>query len=233
MYFTIRKKTTQEPDIFVKGERLKVVEDFKYLGVIVDSHLSFKKHIKKVNGRVKMNLVHFKIIRNQLTTEAAKLYFHSMILTHISYCLTTWSQANTTALSLIRKSYKKALKILDKKSNLYHHCPIIQKYGLFSLDNFISFSNCCLFFKIVNDLAPPPLKKCVSLSRAENNTRASSRGDSLSVFRRTTFGQSAFSVKTTGLWNSIPVGIRQSNTLSSFKSGLKKWLKTGQRCEHF
>ncbi len=139
-------------------------------------------------------------------------------------------------MSLIYKSYKQALKILDKKSNTYHHCTIIQKYGLFSLDNFISFSNCCLFFKIINDLAPPPLKQFVSLCRPKTNTiatRASSRGDCISGFRNSTFGQSAFSVKTSGLWNSIPVSIRESTTLSTFKSGLKKWLKAGQHCGHF
>ncbi len=64
-------------------------------------------------------------------------------------------------------------------------------------------------------------------------TRASYRGDCIRGFRNSTFGQSAFSVKTAGLWNSIPVSIRESTTLSTFKSGLKKWLKAGQHCGHF
>ena len=66
------------------------------------------------------------LIRNQMTTEAAILYFHAMILTHISYCLTTWSQANANTKSLMHTVYKQALKILDKKSYNYHHCTIIR-----------------------------------------------------------------------------------------------------------
>ena len=37
--------------------------------------------------------------------------------------------------------YKQALDILDKKSYNYHHCTIIQKYGLFTLDDFGGFSH--------------------------------------------------------------------------------------------
>ena len=40
MYFYIRKNGNQ-PDIFVNGEKIQTVSNFKYLGVSVDSQLSF------------------------------------------------------------------------------------------------------------------------------------------------------------------------------------------------
>ncbi len=35
------------PDVFVSGERLQVVSEYKYHGVLIDSKLSFKAQVKK------------------------------------------------------------------------------------------------------------------------------------------------------------------------------------------
>ncbi len=47
-----------------------------------------------------------------------------MIFSHITYCLTTWSQASNTSLKPILSLYKQTLKVLDKKTIHYHHCDI-------------------------------------------------------------------------------------------------------------
>lgn len=57
VFFTSRKSITQQPEIIVKGEKLQLEEDFKYLGFIIDSNLTFKKHNKKVHGQVQRNCV--------------------------------------------------------------------------------------------------------------------------------------------------------------------------------
>ncbi len=44
MYFSIKKVDERCPDILVKGEVINIVEHFKYLGMIMDSNLNFKKH---------------------------------------------------------------------------------------------------------------------------------------------------------------------------------------------
>ena len=51
MYFYDRKNGNQ-PDIIVNGERIQTVSHFNYLGITVDSQLSFKKHVKQVCNTV-------------------------------------------------------------------------------------------------------------------------------------------------------------------------------------
>ena len=41
-------------------------------------------------------LIHFRHIRHKLPIHAAKLFMHSMILSHLSHCATIWSQASVT-----------------------------------------------------------------------------------------------------------------------------------------
>lgn len=46
----------------LKGKSFKVLSDFKHLGIILNSNLSFKKHVKKVASTIKFNLAYFRHI---------------------------------------------------------------------------------------------------------------------------------------------------------------------------
>jgi len=59
-----------------------------------------------------------------MSTQAAKMFMHSMIFSHMSYCLTTWSKANHSELLPIQTIYKQTLKMFDKKPFNFHHCKI-------------------------------------------------------------------------------------------------------------
>ena len=48
MYFSKRvNKSDTDPNICVREKRLEVVQEFKYLGVILDSQLNSKQHTQK------------------------------------------------------------------------------------------------------------------------------------------------------------------------------------------
>ena len=218
---------------FLKGEELELVSNFKYLGVVLDSNLTFKKHIKKVKSTINFNLKNFRQIRPYLSIDAAKTYLHCMILSHIDYCLTNWSFAGVTVIKPIEQLYKKAIKVFDKKPNTYHHCNILEKYHLLSFENFKNFKNACLVFKCLHGLAPPPLMEFIHRRRnTGHETRSMARGDCEVYGRRTAFGQNVLSIKGCQYWNELPAFLREIPTFPAFKGQLKQWLKDNQSCEH-
>lgn len=107
MFFSKTNSACVEPDVFVLGERLQVASEYRYLGILIDSTLSFKPQVKRVCNRVKFNLSNFRFIRDHMSTEAAKMYMYSMVISQITYCLTTWSQASATTLLPVQSLYKK------------------------------------------------------------------------------------------------------------------------------
>lgn len=234
MFFT--KSTaplTVEPDVLVSGERLQIVSEYKYLGVLIDSHLSFKSHITKICKNIKYNLSNFRHIRSHMSFPAAKMFMHSMILSHITYCLPVWSLASVTSLNPLQSLYKRTVKVLDKKPNHFHHCPILQKYKLLTLENTIKYSNLCLMYKVINGLSSPPLKQFINIrSNTHRSTRGAARGDCTIPLRKSAFGQTSFSVHAAKDWNFIPTTIRNMNTYHTFKTHLKQWLVNNQNCEH-
>lgn len=234
MFFTKSlTNLSDEPDVFVSGERLQVVTEYKYLGVILDSKLSFKSHIKMVSNRIKFTLSNFRHIRHQMSAQAARMYMFSMIFSHLTYCLTVWSHAKVTALKPIHTLYKRTVKTLDRKPNSYHHCSILQKHNILSWENMVKYAHLCLIYKIIHGLSSPPLSQFVQVRGSQRiRTRGAERGDCIIPSRDSVFGKSTFSVLAAHEWNNTPITIKNCNTYISFKIQLKKWLMENQSCQH-
>lgn len=230
MFFEKRASVTPDPDVYAARERLQVVTECKYLGIILDSTLTFKKQVKKVTQTVKHNLANFKYIRNCLNTEAAKLFFNAIIMSHLTYCITSWTQTYDTNLKPIHSVYKQALKVLDKKPIRHHHCNVLDKHNLLSWSNIVKLNDASLVFKINHGLAPPPLADFFTQSK--RFTRTVVEGDFIVPVRKSSFSESAFSVRAAKSWNSIPLHIRNIETYRSFKHTFKTWLLDNQACDH-
>ena len=232
MMFSKKPKKLIRSHVFYDGTELELVPHFKYLGVVLDSTLSFKKHIKKVANTIKFSIQNFKQIRPFITAGAAKSYLHCMILSHIEYCLPVWSITGTTILHPIKLLYKRAIKVFDRKPLSYHHCTILEKYHLLSFNNFRLFKSLCLIYKCLNGLAPPPLRQFVTRRNNKVKTRAATRGDCQIQTRKYSLPQNTWSIRGSTSWNKLPLPLRESPSLNSFKRKLKIWLKINQHCQH-
>ena len=232
MCFSIRAHPAQLR-VLSQGQEVEVVDECKFLGVILDPRLKFDKHVKMVCKSVRTNLNCFRLIRHCIPLEAAQLYLHGMIFSKLSYCVTVWSQAPPTVMLPLTILYKQAIKIMAKRDMRWHYCNILKNCNLLSFENFVKFSTLKLVFKCLHGLAPGVLCGCISRCNNSRVTRGTVSGNCKVAHRRTTFGQTAFSIKGSNLWNALPVNVKQSPNLRSFNKAIKVWLKVNQSCTHF
>ncbi len=68
-FFSNKASADIIPDVFVQGTKLEVVQEFKYLGIMIDSQWRFKQQVKRTVNWRKFNLSNFKYIRNNLTVD--------------------------------------------------------------------------------------------------------------------------------------------------------------------
>ncbi len=64
MYLKINRKEEVQPDILVNGEKIQIVPEFKYLGVILDSYLTFERHVQKIVCAVTPQLRNFTFLKS-------------------------------------------------------------------------------------------------------------------------------------------------------------------------
>ena len=72
----------------LKGEKIKRVVHFKFLGVIIDENLSWKQHMLEILSKIQGNLSIVRKISCFLNTKSIIQIFHSLILSHIRYGIT-------------------------------------------------------------------------------------------------------------------------------------------------
>lgn len=110
-----------------------------------------------------------------MSCEAALIFYHSMTISHITYCLTR-SQASITTLKPLNSLYKQSLKTCDKNTIQFHHCSMLKKYNLLSWENVIKYVHVCLMFKTLHNTTSP-LNQFVKVRTTAYQTRIGERGD--------------------------------------------------------
>lgn len=174
----------------------------------------FKKK-KKIN----LKLTNVCAIQNEMSTEAARMYLHSMILSHFNYCLTSWSPAGQSAKKTLEVLYKQAIKVMTKKTQaLLSLCNLKNIYSLSNWDSLHTFADLNLIYKVLHNLAPDPLAEFIGQrNSSEHVTPGSVRGGCSIPLHRSTLSKSAWSVRSASEWNSVPEEVKLLTIYKAFK----------------
>ena len=114
----------------LKGNKITCEENVKLLGITVDSHLNFDKHISEICKKASQQLNILKRIGKYLNRLGHLTIYYSFILSNFNYCPVTWhfcSEKNTNkiekiqerALRFIYEDYENTYENLLKKSKLH------------------------------------------------------------------------------------------------------------------
>jgi hypothetical protein len=77
--------------LVVRDSTLPPVDEWKYLGVTIDSHLSLSFHIRNVCRSAYFHLYHIDKIRRFLDASTAHRLVYAIILSRLDYCNSTFS----------------------------------------------------------------------------------------------------------------------------------------------
>ena len=94
-----RNKNTPRPNvnIYLNGTKLIPKSEIKYLGLIFDEHLTFQKHIKVMNARLKRTNNLLAISRHYLPPSLLKQIYYGQFHSHISYGAQVWGYNQNTS----------------------------------------------------------------------------------------------------------------------------------------
>ena len=102
---------------------------FKYLGVMLDSHLTSNEHTTYVTTKVSKKLGILSRVRPLLTTEPANRLYKSMILPLLEYCDITWYGCSNENQKEIERMQNRAGRLVLKDSKELTSDAIIEKLG--------------------------------------------------------------------------------------------------------
>ena len=107
----IRKGKMLDIKLSLNNQILEQVCSYKYLGLILDEHLNYNKHIKEMNKLVAHKLYLMSKIRKYITEIACIHIFKTMVLSLIEYCDIIYAGTSQGNLSNIDNLFYRGLRI--------------------------------------------------------------------------------------------------------------------------
>ena len=84
----------------------------KYLGVLIDSNLTWKQHILSISSKISKSLGIISRLRHFVPTDTLLSIYRSLIQPYITYGIAAWGQAAQTNLDKLIILQKRALRLI-------------------------------------------------------------------------------------------------------------------------
>lgn len=174
--FTQMKKFrnfSDESNIFALGNKIEQVMEYKDLGIIFDSALTFVSHLNSLNSRLRRSLGLLKYKFGWITDiTARKILYNAIFLSHLDYGVVVWSMASPSNLLKITRTHNRAIndyilkRLSGTKTEYINSC---RNAEILSLKD----RSTMLALQIIKNRPPPDLVFLIPVRAAANrwNTR--------------------------------------------------------------
>jgi hypothetical protein len=149
LFHTPRKKVVY-PNLFIDESNVEFVNDFNYLGIILDKHLTWKAHIAKVNLKLSKVIGIMCRLKNLLPREILLTLYHSLFLPYLNYGILCWR----SKINNVMKLQKKAVRIIVNEKYNAHTEPIFKMLKLLRIQDIAALQELKFCFKLENGMLP-------------------------------------------------------------------------------
>lgn len=206
-------------NIILNNTEIKRVYEAKYLGLLIDSKLTWHSHIDKIKNKIRPIMFAIRRLRDFLHPQALKNIYNAHILNHITYLNPIWSCATSTKINELKRLQNKAIKAIYRLPYLY---PTRNLYtienNLLPIDVINQIQLTLLIFKIKNNYIKHNFE--IKFRHNTHNYPTSSRFDILLPFCNTNTGLNTILYRGVNIFNNLPENIRNCTSIAIYKKNI-------------
>ena len=205
--------------ISLKGNVIERVKVYKYLGVILDEHLSWANHIDHTAKKISKKLGFLRrSAKPCLPQPTFKLLSSAMVLPLFDYCDVVWSSCSNSLFDRLSKLHNRLARMILSAHPGTHISDLHHALSWTTLHNRWHHHRMHEVFKCVNNLNPCYLNSLFTQPCHSAGTRSISNGYlHMSVIPKTNAAKRSFQYLGTLGWNKLTAAQRKAHTLSHFK----------------
>jgi len=198
----------------------------KLLGIRIDKELRFDNHVSTLCKKANAKLQIIRRMSNFLSVECKLAVVRCFVLSQFMYCSVLFLFCKKYYKDRMDKIIYRALKVAYNDHSATYD-DLLQRCDMDSLELSRQKTLLCEIFKSINNIGPKYMKDIFSIHKQESRL-----GLQLYEHRVRTSSYGTHSVRALGprLWNALPPSIKASESISMFKSKLKKFNVGKCRC---
>ena len=127
----------------------------RYLGVYIDSNISWKSHINYIAKKIKRSIDIRSKLRYFLNIKILLSLHYTLVEPFFNNCVIAWGNAYQSTLQPLSNLQKKAIRIITFSSFTEHSSPLFKDLNIVKLSDIITLQLAVFMYKFHNQLLPP------------------------------------------------------------------------------
>ena len=214
-----------ENKIICKINEFECVRETKYLGVIIDCNLNFKKHFEMIHKKIAKKIGFFRRIRRKLCMDMAIKVYNSIIQPHFEYCptiLLLGSEVMINKLQILQNKGMRAILYCNRYTSISY---MLNTLKWLSVKQKIVMNTLIFIFKVKNNLMPNYLQRRL-VTRSEIRPYSLRNNNNLHLpFFRNCRTQNMLFYKGIQIYNNLPDNVKIETNLLRYKHCIKHFVK--------
>ena len=200
---------------------IKRVSQVKFLGIIIDEHLTWHPHILLVKNKIAKITGVIKRLKYTLPTNTLRTLYNALLLPHLNYGAIVWAGGYITPLLKILIIQKKVIRIIAGLHYLAHTSALFYNLNILNIFDLYKFQLAIFMYQYHKNVLPNVFKNYFTSNAVIHNYQTRSRFNLHIELSKTNIRY--FSVRLAGprLWNEIDLVTRASVSIHSFKRAYK------------
>ena len=203
-------------DVYMNHIKIEYTSSIRFLGVIFDDKLKFNVHINEISKKISKNIGVLYKLKQYVPRNTLVSIYRSIIECHLNYSIIIFGNTSSIHLSPMVTAQKKAVRIVASQPPLSHSDPIFSNLKLLKVSDLYLY-NLGIFMR--KNLTYFSQNYVINLY----NTRSGDRYVPSRQRLTQTLDQSIM-YQAPHNWSNIPVLVKNSPSLKSFKINYKHFL---------
>ena len=220
--------------ILIDKKAILEVKYVKYLGILIDSQLTFRNHIGELTKKIARTIGVLYKVRPFISSKILTNLYYAIIYPFLLYGILIWGNACKTTLNPLHILQKKFVRMATfndlpraTPGPLIHTPPLFHALNILTIFDIFNLHLGIFVYDSYNSIGPS--SDIINFIRANtvhsHSTRYAHSNSFFQNYSRTTrYGLKSLQIEGTHLWSTIPLVIKELNSKILFKKHYKKFL---------
>ena len=224
--FSPNRNMKNDHDIKITmGSDIKEATDIKYLGLKIDSKLTWSKHVEKIKSEIVKFASLFAKLRHFIPKDCLIILFDSLVSSKINYGLEIYGSAANKYLKELQILQNRILKIINFKDHMFSTNLLHKELKILKTADLHEINILKLMHHVQynRDKLPDVFQNYFTTNEGLHKYTTRQTMDYRIYKSSKTWGDKTFRNKGARLWNNLPKSIKNITKIKKFTASLKEF----------